>query len=154
MRFEPKSEAEVAAANLIPGGEYPFEVVSAEEQISKSSGNDMIKLVVGVSTEDGGTRNIFDYLVGSEGSAYKVRGFAVATGHLDKYDNGELKADEMVGWSGWCRVGIQKDKTGQYPDKNVIRDYFAKANGAAPTAKPKGQAPAMVDEDIPFFPYR
>jgi hypothetical protein len=43
MRFEPKTEAELARAALIKPGEYDFEVVNATEEISKS-GNEMIKL--------------------------------------------------------------------------------------------------------------
>jgi len=156
MRFTPKSEEEITAANLLEGGEYPFEVADAEEGQSKS-GNDMIKLRLKVLGPDERQYGVFDYLVGTEGSAYKVRHFAESVGLLPQYEAGELEAISLIGRTGYCQVGID-DKNKAYPAKNVIRDYLAKVSAASgsgvPSNKPKGQAPAMVDDDIPFNMHR
>jgi hypothetical protein len=152
VKFQPKSEEEIAAANLLVGGDYAFEVTKAEEQTSKA-GNDMVKLQLNIPDEEERSHTVFDYLVGTEGAAYKVRHFAEAVGLLDDYERGELKADDMVGRSGIAVVGIQKQSG--YPDKNVIRDYKPahSSAAAAPAATKKGNGPARdMDDSIPFAP--
>jgi len=54
---------------------------------------------------------------------YKFKQFAEAFG-LD-YSRPFSWEDDLPGLSGWLIVGIQKDKTGQYPDKNSVRKYIA-----------------------------
>lgn len=153
MRFQPKSEEEIAAANLLLGGEYAFEVAKAEEGTSKA-GNDMVKLQLHILDTEDRNHVVFDYLVHTDGSAYKVRHFAEAVGLLGDYERGEMKAEDMVGRTGHCQVGID-DKNKQYPAKNVIRDYKP-ANGNAGASMPasqKGNGPAtIVDDTIPFAP--
>lgn len=150
MKFQPKTEKEVAEAGLLPNGAYDFEVLEATEDQSKK-GNDMVKLKLRLYDAEGSQRTIFDYLVSTDGGAYKIRHFAAATGMLDKYESGELRAEDMEGKSGSCQIAIQKDKTGQYPDKNTVRDYLAD-DGGAPRATPKVPTPAggMDDDEIPF----
>lgn len=148
MRFQPKTEEEIAVANLLIGGDYPFEVVNAEEQTSKA-GNDMVKLRLNVINAEDRGHTIFDYLVGTEGAAYKLRHFAESVGLLAEYERGEMTADQMVGRSGTCQVGIQKDKSGQYPDKNVIRDYVVPKKNGNGADKPKS-AKDDFDSEIPF----
>jgi hypothetical protein len=164
MKFKPKSEREVSSAGLFPPGEYDFEIVEATEDTSKS-GNDMIVMKVSIFNQEGQRRFVFDYLVDTDGGAYKIRHCAESVGLLASYERGELEADDLVGKAGTCKVGIQKDKTGNYPDKNVINDYF-KPKGAAssatgaPTSRremasaggPSWSAPKAtdLDDDIPF----
>jgi len=152
MRFDPKSEKEVAEAGLLPLGNYDFEVVAAEEKRSEK-GNDMIELRARVYDNDGQGRTIFDYLVHTDGGAYKVRHFAYAVGMGVEYEKGELRADRLVGATGKARVFIKKDKTKQYPDKNSISDYLPPTgNGAASHATAGDPRPAAppFDDDIPF----
>lgn len=153
MRFQPKTEAEVNAANLLPGGEYLFEVSEAEEQKSKA-GNDMVKLKLYVFDDEERRHVIFDYLVGTESAAYKLRHFAESIGLIAQYEHGEIRAEQMITRTGKCQVGIQKDKGGQYPDKNVIRDYVIAAP-AASVAKANGTRQAAhapdLDDNIPFM---
>jgi len=161
MRFEPKTEEQVQQGSLLEPGEYDFEVVSAEEKVS-AKGNDMIKLRLTVFTADGGQRTIFDYLM--DAVPHKVRHFAYATGLNDAYDSGALDANDCMGRAGRCKVRIEKDKAGAYPDRNTIADYLvaeakpaAAAKPAAPPIKPGGiptrPAPAhkeLTDADLPF----
>lgn len=143
MRFQPKTENEVAAAGLFPKGTYDFEIAEANDKQSKA-GNDMTELLVRIFDTDGKSKKVFDYLVDTEGGAYKIRHFAEATGMLPEYEKGELLAYQMVGKTGRCEVGIQKDKTGQYPDKNAVFDYIG--GGLAAPLKSE----TMVDDEIPF----
>ena len=67
-------------------------------------------------------------------------------------------ADEMIGRTGRCKLNVQKDKTGQYPDKNGIADYLkSKTPNAAPkpaAARQKMAAGAGMgadlDDEVPF----
>jgi len=141
VNFQPKDESELK--NLLPEAIYNFEVLEASDGVSQK-GNDMIKLRVGILSDDYEkvVSSIFDYLL--ESVAYKLRHFCDAAGLLAKYQAGTLTADDCVGRTGKCKVAIEKDKAGQYADKNIIKDYVcrpAKAlQGAAETAK----------DDLPF----
>lgn len=139
MKFQPKSEKEIAEANLWPNGEYAFEILEAEESVD-SQNRDMFKLKVKVFKDDGKSQNIFDYVSGAW-MEYKLRHLAEACGALDDYEKGEIEAYQLVGKTGKCKVNVSKDKTGQYPDKNGIADYLVDA-----TPKP----PVEDDDEIPF----
>lgn len=148
MRFQPKSEEEINAANLLPGGDYDFEVFAASEEVS-AKGNDMVKLTLHIEGEEGRRHTVFDYLVGSDASMFKVRGFAVCVGLLPQYEVGEMSADSMIGRTGRCQIGID-DKNKAYAPKNVVRMYHKPMNGTAMAPASKAQAAAVVDDDIPF----
>lgn len=147
MRFTPKTEQEIAQAGLLIPGAYDYEVADADETQSKA-GNDMVAMKVRVYDGDGNARTVLDWLVDTDGSAYKIRNFAESAGMLAQYEKGELPASAMVGCTGRCKVIIKKDKTGEYPDKNAIADYLKPTNGTAPVAR--APVPAELDDEIPF----
>lgn len=141
MKFKPKSEKELAEANLWPVGDYAFEILESEDATDKN-GNDMLKLKVKVFKESGQSQNIFDYVSGTW-MEFKLRHLAECANLLEDYEGGELAAYDLVGKTGLCKVNVSKDKTGQYPDKNGIADYLP--NGTANNNKPP-----VDDSDIPF----
>lgn len=165
MRFSPKSEAELSAGGLWPAGDYSFEVAAAEDTVSKASGADMVKLTLHIFDNTGSKKTVWDYLVGSEASQFKVRGFAVATGLLAQYEAGELEAIDMEGRTGRCKIVQQIDRTGAFPDKNSVANYLKpdeasaveppkpvrKGSNVSPRAKtvPAGEGTDLND-DIPF----
>lgn len=145
MKFKPKSEKELAEANLWPKGDYAFEILESEDATDKN-GNDMLKLKVKVFKDNGASQNIFDYVSGTW-MEYKLRHLAEAAGKLADYESGELNAYDLVGKTGWCKVGVSVDKSGQYPDKNGINDY---CQDGKPTGD-KAKKPAVDEDDsIPF----
>lgn len=146
MKFAPKTAAEIDSGDLWPNGTYDFEIASAEEATSKA-GNDMIKLRVKIFNDAGQSQTVFDYLM--ESVAYKLRHACEACGLLGDYEAGELNAEDFEGKSGTCKVNVQKDKSGQYPDKNGITDYLAPKGGAV-AKPPRAKAAANLDDDIPF----
>jgi hypothetical protein len=161
MRVTPISEeeAEAQSANLWPESEYDYEVRDASEETSKNTGNEMIKLEIWVFNQEGGRRLVFDYLVGGEKSAWKVRKFAASCGLLPQFEKGDLIAPEIVGRTGRCKLGIQPAKDG-YQAKNVVRDYI-KAASAPEAAPPSRLVPRQslsrvktpagdIDDEIPF----
>lgn len=146
MKFQPKSEKELAEANLWPKGDYSFEILESEDATDKN-GNDMLKLKVKVFKDNGASQNIFDYVSGTW-MEYKLRHLAEAAGKLVDYEGGELNAYDLVGKTGWCKVGVSVDKSGQYPDKNGINDYYPDGK---PTGDKTSKKPAVdEDDEIPF----
>lgn len=154
MKFNPVSEQEADAqsANLWPDGEYDFEVKSAEEKEAKS-GNDMFALELWIYNDEGSKKLVFDYLVLSEKSAWKLRHFAESCGMVPQYESGAMIGGEMIGRTGKCNIGTQPAKD-TFPSKNAVRGYV-KAKGQPPrTVSTQARKPAMasadLDDDVPF----
>lgn len=147
---DPKSAEEIKAESNFPvwkPGVYDFEIRTGEDTYSKS-GNDMIKLTVDVYNEEGQKQTIFDYLL--ESVAYKLRHCADACGLTRQYEKGQLDAVEFEGKTGKCKINIQKDKTGQYPDKNGIADYLVDDEPKVTKANPRARTTTLDDDEIPF----
>lgn len=147
MRVQPKSEKEIAEANLWPEGVYSFEIIEAEETTSKA-GNEMIAMRVKLFNAQGASMLVDDYLVDTPRAAYKVRHCAVACGLLGEYEKGELFARDLERRTGNVKVVVRKG-TGDYPYKNQIADYLAPDNG---DDRRVNTAPAQkaIDDEIPF----
>lgn len=145
MKVTPISEAEAADAGLWKRGLYDFEVLEAKERVSKN-GNDMIEVNLKLYDTEGRSFRLFDYLVSSEGMAFKVRHFSSSIGLLAQYEAGELAAHDCTGKAGRCQVGIQKAKDG-YPAKNIVTDYLPQIVGQPLIAS---KAPEDMDDEIPF----
>ena len=141
MKFKPKTEKELAEANLWPNGPYAFEILEAEEKTDKND-NPMFALKVKIFKDSGASQNVFDY-VSPTWMEFKLRHLAEACNLLAEYEQGEMEAYQLVGKTGMCKVNVSKDKTGQYPDKNGIADYLAD-NGPSDAVK------AHMDDSIPF----
>lgn len=147
MKFKPKSDKELAEERLLPEGQYSFEISQAENRISKA-GNEMIELLVRVYKPDGSFMLVSDYLM--ESVLYKVSHASKACGLEDSYNKGELKADDFIGKTGYLKLGIQKDKNGVYPDKNMVRDYIVPKDGDKKPEIPKNNLSSVIDDEIPF----
>lgn len=152
MKFTPKSDKELAEERLMPEGEYGFEISGGEDKTSKA-GNDMIELTVRVFKPDGSFNLVTDYLM--EAILYKVSHASKACGLEDKYLAGSLSGSDFIGKTGMLKLGIQKDKDGTYPDKNVVKDYVVPKDGEE-AAVPKGSNAAAgkkvddLEDEIPF----
>lgn len=166
MKFQPKSEIDLQNDNLWPVGVYGFEVLEdvtlgqnhyqTIDRVSKN-GNEMIQLVLKVYNDDGRFITVIDYLL--ESIAYKLRHAAAACGLLDKYETGILTAADFKGKSGNLKLKIDKDKTGQYSDRNGVADYVTPEDyvSASPKNRINGVVGAkssaaadMISDDIPF----
>lgn len=151
MRFQPKSEADIARENLLPVGDYDFTVLEASDERSKS-GNDMIKLKLEVWDNDGNTRHVYDYLL--EQMAFKLRHFCSATGLIELYEQGDLQAIDCENRSGRCKIIIKTDKTGEHDPNNAVKDYLVPdaANAPEPVrrAQPAQQQATGTDDELPF----
>jgi hypothetical protein len=156
MRFSPKTDNEIAAANLLPNGDYSYEVMSAEEATSRA-GNEMLKLKLRIFVGES-ERHVYDYLL--EAMAGKLKHFCDSHGLTEKYQRGALTARDCEGLSGECSIGLKHDKSGQYPDQNTVLDYIIhadckpiiRAHDLPATAQPLSRPSTFVadDDSIPF----
>lgn len=149
MNFKPKSDADLSTGNLLPKGEYDFEVIGAVDKVSKAN-NEMIELKLLIYIDGTPARQVFDYLM--ESVAYKLKHFCYAVGLADKYDSGTITAFDCNNVSGRCKIGVKQDKTGQYPPNNNVTDYVV-VEGNTQSAKKVQHERAgdqLTEEDLPF----
>lgn len=147
MKFTVLNEEELAAQRgTLKSGYCDFEVISAKDKISKSSGNEMIELTLRVWDSEGRQAQLFDYLVSS--FQPKIKSFFDSIGAPQTYESGEIDANVIVGATGRAKLGIEKSE--QYGDKPKIRDYV---KPGVQIEKKKAVNPDDVrqdGDDIPF----
>lgn len=146
MKFNPKTDKEIAEENLLPKDEYDYEVVEAKESRSKG-GNDMITLKLHVFHGEG-HRVLTDYLLGA--MAGKLKHFCDQHGLEREYTNGTLTAEDCEGRQGKVLLGIEKDRSGNYPDKNKVLDYPVKKRELVAAAAAPSSDFGITDDDVPF----
>lgn len=147
MRFSPLSDSAIEEANLLPVGEYSFNIISASEKIN-SKGNDMLVIELEVYDNNGKGRKVTDYLV--EAMQFKLKHFASAVGVLRSYDAGTLSAAELGGLAGRCMIQIEPAK-GEFKAKNCVKDYIKRqvecADKTAPSTAQVAATPSVVRSD-------
>lgn len=148
FKFIPKTDEELDMEGLAPEGVYDFDVIEAQETVSKSSGDPMIKLKIRVFT-DNGDRFIYDYLI--ESFAKKLKHF-FRTGGLEKdYETGSIPVEKIKEVKGKVKIRIEPEKvetingeSKTYRAKNVVEDYGDESIGVS-----KNQL-EPDDDKIPF----
>lgn len=164
MQFTPKTGKELQQENerlLLPARKepYPATVTKAVDKVSKS-GNEMIEITLSVYSDDGSHRVVTDYLMAA--MMHKLFHFAEATGLMDAYSEGTIRAADCEGREVFVKIGIDPAK-GDFAAKNVAKDYFSpksEARHATAKAEPKSEKmpprpPSDPDldtekDDIPF----
>ena len=159
MRFIPKTseelEAERPAFEPWPVGEYDFEIVKAEDTVSKSSGREMLALNIKIFNSDGEYRFVNDYIV--DNATWKLHQLARAVGLDAEYDSGNIEAYMLENKVGRAKIKI-KPAQGDFPAGNQVGEYVSAAGkpvknvSAHSTAKANGfqPQPADLDDEIPF----
>lgn len=145
--FEPKTENQIISEGLIPAKTIcDIEVLKATDEVSKTSNNEMIVLKLKVF-HGNGFKIITDYITfgNSNAAEFKLRRSCETFGIINAYNSGNVFASDYEGKSGKAKIGIQSDKTGQYPDKNVINEYLKPES-------PMGENAAKVElkDEVPF----
>ncbi len=165
MKFVPKTEEAIVqeekerlSALLLADGDYDFEIGAGAEdavdEVSKSN-NDMIHVKLRVYTGQGeGWKFVDDYLL--EAMPGKLRHACEATGLLEKYESGNLSADDFKGKCGKVKLTKQKGKAKGdgtldfYPDKNTVKDYVVSATPATSAFIASQRKREDLDDEIPF----
>jgi hypothetical protein len=153
MKFTPKTEAELKAEKVLPKGEYDVEIVGCEEQVSKKSGKDMLKLTLKVhGPEKAVLAN--DYIVCDQQD--KLHNLCTSIGIVDKYARGEVGPIELANQWAYAKVDVESNDT--YGDKNVIKKYVVKKLDKAATTvagiqkfeQERKQLAGAAEDDSPF----
>jgi hypothetical protein len=150
MKFTPRSEADLQRDNLCPPGIYPFSVMAAKDETSRT-GKQMISLKLNVHGDEGRSYHVYDY-ISPDFMPFKLRHFAVAVGLEKQYESGGMDAHHCLERQGWCDVAVKEDR--EYGPKNVIKDYTKGKNldevmEQPPAVGVKAEA-ANVEDDVPF----
>jgi len=161
MRVTPRTQEEIDLENLIPAGVYDFEVVKAEDKISKKGKEqgltepNMIELNLKVFHGDTYSF-VRDWIM--EAMPGKLLHFVNETGLADKYGDGEFVAADCLGKCGKVKIVVEEPK-GNFEAKNSVKDYGEKKKADASAKGPlmnAGPKTAVEDDDgendqsIPF----
>jgi hypothetical protein len=128
------SSADAPKTYHLPAGDYAVTILEAAETVSRSTGADMIKLTLEAEAADGASCKLFDYLVASASSAWKIDTFRLALGQtIVPGEPVELDAANLPGRT--LRVRLK------------VEDYNGRANNKvdawlAPVIRTTATAPA------------
>jgi hypothetical protein len=107
MKYTSSNEA--PKSYHLPAGDYSVTIVEASETVSRSTGADMIKLTLDAEAPDGATAKVFDYLVASASSAWKIDAFRRALGHeVVQGEPVELAAEDLIGRTLRARLKVEE----------------------------------------------
>jgi len=123
--FQPMTEEELQALNMVDDGVYDFEVIKATQKTSRS-GNQMIELQLMIWDKQGKAHTVFDYLVSITSMIYKIKHFCDSTGLDAEYKAGNFDVMQCEGRRGKAHIIIQTGQPnpngGMYQDKNAVKD--------------------------------
>ena len=139
MKYTSSNEA--PKSYHLPAGDYPVTIVEASETVSRSTGADMIKLTLDAEAPDGATAKVFDYLVASASSAWKIDAFRRALGHeVVQGEPVELSAEDLIGRTLRARLKVE-EFNGRA--NNKVEAWLAPLAGSsnAPVPAPRASAP-------------
>lgn len=154
LSYKVWTEEETETRNLVPDGNYPFEITAVYAKKTKGGLDkdgkpkqiwDMLELSFSFMDAHGGHRNLKDWLVLMPTMDWKLRHLADTTKNLDLYEAQELDCKHLVGKKGVFTLG-NKDyvsKDGDVKKVNYVKDYVKESN-----VKPEGNA--FLDDDIPL----
>jgi hypothetical protein len=136
----------------VPEGVYDFVVADANDKQSQN-GNEMIELQLIIKGPEGQENRVYDNLVFTPNSTWKIDLFRIATGEtLVKGQSVEFDATDCLDRTGKCSLivdeyeGRVRNKVGEYLDPAAID------NSQTPqqTANARKPASPPADDDIPM----
>lgn len=126
-------------------GEYELRIVDAVETVAKGSGAEMIKLNLEVP---GHNCRLFDYLIGTEATAWKVDAFRRALGETVIAEQpAEIIPQRLIGRTLRARLRIE-EYNGKFSNK--VDAWLEPLAEATSTGADQAQPAAQEDDDVPF----
>lgn len=127
----------------VPPGDYAVTIVEATETVSQA-GSEMIKLRLEV---EGHGTHLFDYLVATESSFWKIDTFRRSIGEkVIEGEEVELCAEKLEGRQGYARLRVE-----DYQNKknNKVELWLTRPGGEEPQASVE-PSPTKGDDNEPF----
>jgi hypothetical protein len=146
MNFTPRTEQELKEINLLPDGKYHYEVIDAMDDVSKKSGNEMIKLILRIYDKQDKAHTVYDYLLSA--MEFKLLHFCEANDLQSKYQSGSLTAEDCISKKGIVEIYMQ-EASGSYGPKNSVRDYIVNADVLVESSVNQTKDEFFSD-DVPF----
>ena len=150
MKYTSSNEA--PKSYHLPAGDYSVTIVEASETVSRSTGADMIKLTLDAESPDGTqSTKVFDYLVASASSVWKIDAFRRALGYeVVQGEPVELAAEDLVGRTLRARLKVE-EFNGRANNKVEawLAPLAASSNAPAPLAAPASPAAAPTTSTNP-----
>ena len=152
MNFQPKTEKELAEAQLWPKGDYDFECIKAERAksgpASKNPGTEYLKLNHRIWNTDGDSRFVNAML--HPAMEVQVRHFCVVGNKMAQYDAGTLTPEDCIGVTGRLKLKL-KEAEGNFAAKNEVQDYIVPKDKPATKTTTAPDSSAQIDsDDVPF----
>jgi hypothetical protein len=123
MRTTPRTEDEAkrASSRTLPKpGWYPARITEAAEKQSRR-GNPMIELQLLVRDANGDEWEPRDWLTDADLGAEKLRSAVVAVDALERYEAGDIAAEDFAGRDVQAQIIIEKRRG--HPDRMVVNSY-------------------------------
>lgn len=137
MKYNPED-----ATRLIKEGETNITVSDSIDYISKTSGNESIKMTLQSWDSDGKEGTIISYL----SAAWQIKAVCLCLGvPVEEFNTGEMTAERFKGLSGKIINKIEKSENPKYEDKNIVAKWIKKEVGTA-----QSSAETPFNDDIPF----
>lgn len=157
MKFSAKDEP--MSFELLPEGDYEFEVEDAVIQTAKRGGFQW-RVTLRIDPEGRtASRKVWEYFPETEKMQWKFASFLKCVGLIPAESEDEFDTELMqdaVGQIGKCRIGVQ-ESDGTWPAKNIVKAFHrpeAEETPEAPKAQEepkKGKAKITnSSDDLPF----
>ena len=134
---------------VIEEGEGTFKVLEAKEEVSKSSGKDMMNVLYEIKNLREQSTLCNQYIVANEWAAKSIYNILNAAGKAELYQekNGEIKPHDLIGLSGQCKIITEVSKNPNFDDKSKI-GRFVPASQKRPIHS--ATVEECPDDSIPF----
>lgn len=137
---------------LLQPGIYSFKVIEASEGVSKTSGNPMLTLSLGIWDEAGEAYTVKDYLVVTDKMIYKFKHFWASVGQPEMYGQ-PIEAWQLEGLEGKLKTRLEeqeverKDGLGKQKMKFIRVEDYVKSNIKSRSLE---SVDDLAEDDIPF----
>lgn len=151
MKYDPSTVVDREFI-VLEEGYYPFETISAEETVSKSSGKEMIVIDLKVFDKEGGKWAHKMYI--TEASLFHLKTFWDSVGHPELFESmaNEFNPIAFIGKCGMVKTIHEKSERDGIKYTNSKVHYFIKKKDQENMKQEikKSSDIGFPDDDIPF----
>jgi hypothetical protein len=161
LNYTPKTEQQIDEERIIPKGEYPFEVTSAEQRVGDYGEYLLLKFSL-TSYQTGRVFNGSDIISLSDSYAWKLRHACEEMNILEIYERQELEVNDFLNRQGVLLIDHRISKKTGFME-SYVKDYGVKLDTKSSVPKstnnelesydPLNSLPLkseMQDDDVPF----